>query len=96
MAQRLILSVVVAVLLGLVPLAHTTPPDQTWLGGFYDGSDYDDAVIFLTSVVAVVNPDPAPALERLAVVDGLAIKSSRAVVSALRPAPYRLRAPPLA
>ena len=94
--QRLILSVVIATLFGLVPLAHITPPDQTWLGGLYDGNDYDEAVIFLTSVVAAVSPDPAPALPRPAVVVGVATQLGPAVVSTLRPAPYHLRAPPLA
>ena len=94
--QRLVLSLVIATLLGLVPLAHTTPPDQTWLAGLYDSNDYDDAVIFLTSVVAVVNPDPAPALERLPLVVGPASQARQPVASAPRPAAYHLRAPPLA
>lgn len=94
--RRLLLILVIVALLGLVPLAHTTPPDQTWLGGFYDSNDYDDAVIFLTSVVAVVDPDAAPALERLAAMAVVATQPGQCLVSAPRSAPYHLRAPPLA
>jgi len=38
----------------IMPLAYATPPDQTWIGGFYDHADYDD-VIF-----AIMGVDGAP------------------------------------
>jgi hypothetical protein len=40
-----------AVLIGLVPLAHALPPDQTWIAGSYDAADLDDAVTNALSIV---------------------------------------------
>jgi hypothetical protein len=48
-------------LLGLTPLAYASPPDQTWIGGFYDDADYDDVVLLAMSL-AVALADLAPAL----------------------------------
>ena len=47
----------------LLPLAHASPPDQTWIGGIYDDADYDDVVLLVTSIAgAVAAPPPiAPA-----------------------------------
>ena len=42
------------VLLALVPLAHANPPDQTWLGGFYDDADFDDVVLAAVSASGIV------------------------------------------
>ena len=39
----------------ITPLAHAMPPDQTWIGGFYDNADYDDVIL------AVMDTDSAPA-----------------------------------
>jgi len=40
-------------LLSLAPLAHASPPDATWIPGFYDDADYDDVVLAVTSAVTV-------------------------------------------
>jgi hypothetical protein len=40
-------------LLSLAPLAHASPPDATWIPGFYDNADYDDVVLAVTSAVTV-------------------------------------------
>src|SRR5262245_42182477 len=50
-----LLAVALSLLFFLAALAHATPPDQTWIGGFYDDADYDDVVILLTST-----PSPPP------------------------------------
>ena len=39
---------IVALLLIITPLAHASPPDETWVAGIYDAADCDDAVSFLT------------------------------------------------
>ena len=39
-------------LIGLVPLAHALPPDQTWIAGSYDADDLDDAVTCAVSIDA--------------------------------------------
>jgi hypothetical protein len=87
--------VLLALLIGLAPLAYASPPDQTWLAGLYDNADYDDVVIALTSTIAASDGTPAPDL-----------RPTAEVVVTLRPAepsppepatrsPYHLRAPPL-
>jgi hypothetical protein len=40
------------VLIGLVPLAHAVPPDQTWIAGSYDAADLDDAITSALSIAA--------------------------------------------
>jgi hypothetical protein len=41
-------------LIGLVPLAHALPPDQTWIAGSYDADDLDDAVSCAVSIDAAM------------------------------------------
>jgi|SRR5690348_15646704 hypothetical protein len=83
----------VAMLLGaqaaLLPLAQASPPDQTWLGGFYDDADYDDVVLLVTSLagalpmlppvtaafLVVVAPPPRGDAETAALCDPLRISS---------------------
>jgi hypothetical protein len=51
-----LLALALGLLLFLPALAYATPPDPTWIGGFYDDNDYDDVVILLAS-----EPSPLPA-----------------------------------
>jgi len=56
---------VISALVALLPLAHASPPDQTWIGGWYDDGDHDDVVVLATSTaVAFAHgaPPPQPAL----------------------------------
>src|SRR5262245_31809565 len=47
----LVFSVLVILIFAAVtPLAHATPPDPTWIGGFHDNADYDDVILALTGV----------------------------------------------
>ena len=49
-------------LVWLTPLAYASPPDQTWIGGFYDDADYDDVVLLAMSLALVLGDlAPAPA-----------------------------------
>jgi len=52
--RHLLIALLVVLVVGLVPLAHASPPDQTWLGGLYDDADYDNVVVSLTSAVSAV------------------------------------------
>jgi hypothetical protein len=47
-------------LVWLTPLAYASPPDQTWIGGFYDDADYDDVVLLAMSLALALG-DLAPA-----------------------------------
>ena len=44
--------VLLCVLAGIVPLAHASPPDPTWIPGIYDDGDFDDAVLAIVSAEA--------------------------------------------
>jgi hypothetical protein len=52
--QASVVMLLVTALLVLRPLAEAGPPDQTWVAGFYDDSDHDDAVLFIMGVTAVI------------------------------------------
>jgi|SRR5262245_6739300 len=47
-----VLLLVLAVAL-LAALGHASPPDPIWLGGVWDGADYDDVVLIATSADAL-------------------------------------------
>jgi hypothetical protein len=52
--HRLIVAVIVtAALLCLAPTAHASPPDPTWIAGFYDNADFDDVALLITNTLGV-------------------------------------------
>src|SRR5262245_62130468 len=53
----------VPVVIGLVPLAYAAVTDPTWVPGFWDGDDDDDATLTAASGVGTLGPDaPRPDL----------------------------------
>jgi hypothetical protein len=60
--RRLIVLVLLVALLALTPLAQASPPDQTWIGGFYDDADLDDIVLLVTGGLHAVECEPVPVL----------------------------------
>ena len=58
--HRTVSSVLALLLLGmlvtLVPLSHASPPDPTWIAGFYDDADFDDVVLAIVSADAAASP----------------------------------------
>ena len=82
------------VLLALVPLAHASPPDQTWLAGFYDDADFDDVVMAVVSATAVVSsilpvsPKPADVSVRTSPTNAVLLVAARCSA-------FTIRAPPL-
>ena len=47
-AGRRLLGAVFLCLVGtLLPLAHASPPDPSWIAGYWDDGDHDDVVAFL-------------------------------------------------
>ena len=46
--------VLVAFIVGLTPVAYADPPDPSWIGGYWDDDDFDNAVAFIASTCAVV------------------------------------------
>lgn len=83
-------------LLSLTPIAQASPPDQTWIGGFYDDADYDDVVLIITSSTVAVDIAPLgrvqPKLFVVAQTPGLAETYRPQSSLSLTPT----RAPPLA
>jgi hypothetical protein len=47
--RRLLTLLLVSGLFTIVPLAHGSPPDPTWVAGLYDDGDHDDVVLGITS-----------------------------------------------
>ena len=48
---------VLATLVTVVPLAYASPPDPTWVPGFYDNADFDEAVLAVVSVDAATSAE---------------------------------------
>jgi hypothetical protein len=84
----------VAALVTLVPLAHGSPPDPTWIAGLYDDADHDEAVLAITDAFAAPAGDGTP-------ISPARVSNPRVVVAhSARPAAPPLispvnRAPPL-
>lgn len=53
----LVLAVVVCLAVTLA-LAYASPPDPTWVSGFFDNGDSDDAIFVVISAVAAVDQCP--------------------------------------
>lgn len=60
--QRAVILLLTVALFALTPLAQASPPDQTWISGFYDDADYDDIVLIITSSVGVADVAPRAGL----------------------------------
>ena len=62
MRRRILLLMVWATLLtalaALTPLAYASSPDPTWVSGIFDDDDNDNAVSFVTSSTATLDPFP--------------------------------------
>ncbi len=46
----------------LTSLGHASPPDPTWVAGYYDDADHDDVVLEVVGMVAAPAADPPQAL----------------------------------
>ena len=62
MTRRLGLSplcvTLLTILVALTPLAYATPPDPSWVSGFFDDDDNDNGVILITSGEAALDRFP--------------------------------------
>jgi hypothetical protein len=90
---RLTVILLASVLATLVPLAHFSPPDPTWIAGLYDDADYDDAVVAVTDAVGF------PAIDGVIITPTRLSSARVAFAGSTRPdAPSRIspvdRAPP--
>jgi hypothetical protein len=92
--RRFLTLLLLVPLVWLTPLAHASPPDQTWIGGFYDDADYDDVVLLALSLALALG-DMAPALDArpifVAILLLLDVEAARFIARRDTPS----RAPPL-
>lgn len=98
MSPRRILPVALAVVLmwALPVLAHASPPDPSWVPGFYDDGDYDDVVTLVLTVTGHV-PCGSPLDLLIAPQPGDRVAHAREVAPASLAAPaVQSRAPPAA
>jgi len=54
---RVLALMLLSAVAALAPLAYATPPDPTWIDGFWDESDHDDVIFLITSDVGAVEPN---------------------------------------
>jgi hypothetical protein len=78
----------------LVPMAHTTSVDPTWIGGLYDNDDGDDAVLAVQSFVGESAPRALTLGEPAVLVLFVIVLDEPPVLVAAVPLPVRGRAPP--
>jgi len=82
----------VALVLTLVPMAHASPVDPTWIPGLYDDGDGDDIVLLVTT--GDVPPIPTwDLITRVTIVTPIAAEANLDV-RAPRPRLASERAPP--
>jgi hypothetical protein len=88
----LVALLLVGPLFTLTPLAQATPQDPTWIAGIYDGADYDDVVLLITTDGGIAPSVPPQ------VFGGVAVEASPAhavaLVSTAPPSRLQSRAPP--
>jgi hypothetical protein len=79
---------------GLTSLAYASPPDPSWIRGIYDGADYDDVVVMITSAAAATAPLLVVDLRPRPPLAGLAPQHAEDPVSVLPFSSLQSRAPP--
>ena len=92
--SRMLALLLVALVLLLAPATYASPPDPTWLSGYWDDDDFDDVVLLLEGTVAVVPPltiDATPPRDVVALLDD----AEPATVTTPVDATASPRAPPL-
>jgi hypothetical protein len=78
----------------LTSLAYASPPDPSWIRGIYDGADYDDVVIQITSEAGTAPPLVLADLHPLALLVGPALQRADTRLPFLRFSTLPSRAPP--
>ena len=79
----------------LAPLAYATPPDPTWVAGFWDDADHDDIIILITSTLGAVEAHPACDGTPARVVVGARPHNDERLVSSEALSSPQPRAPPV-
>ncbi len=93
--QLPVTALLVLVLATLAPLASASPPDPSWIGGFYDAADGDDVILAVTGMDSPPLT-PVVGLEAHAVRLGDVAPTPATAERALALAAPTVRAPPFA
>jgi hypothetical protein len=94
--RRALLLLLLVCLFGLTPLAYASPPDPTWVDGFFDDDDGDDVVTAISWAAWAVELDPLAVATPLFASVALVPVGEPGLVS-IAPRPVFLgRAPPVA
>jgi hypothetical protein len=83
-------------LVSLTPLAFASPPDPTWMDGFFDDLDFDDVVVSLSWAAWAVELDLLASLTPVPVSVRLVQPGDQPVCSTKVLPAFLGRAPPLA
>ena len=51
---------IVALLIGVIPTAYASPPDPSWIAGYWDDDDFDYTVVSITGSCAIDVTDATP------------------------------------
>jgi len=92
--QRSLALLVVTAMMLLAVLAHASPPDPNWIGGFWDNADYDDVVLLVTSGVGVTDTYPTHETLSVVIVSDFLSVSDKTPLSARSLGSSYTRAPP--
>jgi len=95
MFRRLMLPMLVGVFVCLQTFAYASPPDPTWIGGFWDNDDYDDTIVYLMSFGAAETA-PLGALQPHWTPVWIGLPDDERVDPSVPVLPHPPRGPPLA
>ena len=96
LARSVFTFLIAALLVGLPTVAFLDPPDPTWIAGYWDDDDFDDAVIAIAAASAVEAPPPVEAALPLWVPVARVEMSRQGAYRAPRRPAASPRAPPVA
>ena len=78
----------------LTPIAYASPPDPSWIRGVYDGGDFDDIIVLVTSGAGIVDPAWLTELRPLPPPAILPVQRADSFAAAPSPSSLHSRAPP--
>ena len=58
MPARLLALLLLIAMATLTPLAHASPPDPTWVAGWWDDGDHDDVILLICATAAALHAAP--------------------------------------
>jgi len=94
--RRALVVLLLLCLVSLTSFASASPPDPTWIDGFFDDLDFDDVVVSISWAAWAVEADPLASLAPVPVSVHLVQPGAQPVRSTKVLPAFLGRAPPLA